>query len=293
MPQAGAMDVAGGMAATIVMACSGGYVMHRSEMLRRTLVLSYGAIAYLLFLGVAVYMVGFLANALVPRGIDEGTSGSLASAVVVNAALLGLFAVQHTVMARPGFKRWWTRFVPPSIERSTFVLATSLVLVLLVWLWQPMPVPVWSVEAAWLRATLWAAYLVGWAIAVGSTFMIDHFDLFGLSQVVARARERTHVPPPFRTTLLYSVVRHPIMLGFLIAFWATPDMTQGRLLFAVLATAYIVVGVRFEERDLRAGLGEVYERYAAEVPSLVPMPRRLVARPGAPEGADATLAQDR
>jgi methanethiol S-methyltransferase len=153
--------------------------MRRFEMLRRALVVGYGAIAYLLFLGVAAYMVGFLANAVVPRGIDDGTSGPLATAMVVNAALLGLFAVQHTVMARPGFKRWWTRVIPPSIERSTFVLATSLVLVLLVWLWQPMPVPVWSVEAEWLRATLWALYLAGWAIAVGSTFMIDHFDLFG------------------------------------------------------------------------------------------------------------------
>ena len=262
-------------------------------MLRRVLVVGYGVIAYLLFLGVAVYMVGFLANAVVPRGIDEGASGSLAAAVVVNAALLGLFAVQHTVMARPGFKRWWTRLIPPAIERSTFVLATSLVLVLVVWLWQPMPATVWSVEAEWLRATLWAVYLLGWAIAVGSTFMIDHFDLMGLSQVVARARERPHVSPPFRTTLLYSVVRHPIMLGFLIAFWATPDMTQGRLLFALLATGYIVVGVRFEERDLRAGLGVVYERYAAEVPSLVPTPRRRAGRRGAAVDADAHATQDR
>ena len=267
--------------------------MRQFEVVRRVLVVGYGVIAYLLFLGVAVYMVGFLANAVVPRGIDEGASGSLAAAVVVNAALLGLFAVQHTVMARPGFKRWWIRFVPPAIERSTFVLATSLVLVLVVWLWQPMPATVWSLEAEWLRATLWAVYLLGWAIAVGSTFMIDHFDLMGLSQVVARARERPHVPPPFRTTLLYSVVRHPIMLGFLIAFWATPDMTQGRLLFALLATGYIVMGVRFEERDLRAHLGEVYDRYAAEVPSLVPTPWQRAGRRGAPVDADAHATQDR
>jgi methanethiol S-methyltransferase len=266
--------------------------MRQFAMLRRMVVVGYGVIAYLLFLGVAVYMVGFLANAVVPRGIDEGTSGSLATAVVVNAALLGLFAVQHTVMARPAFKRWWTRLVPPSVERSTFVLATSLVLVLVVWLWQPMPATVWSVEAEWLRATLWAVYLVGWAIAVGSTFMIDHFDLFGLSQVVARARERAHVPPPFRTTLLYSVVRHPIMLGFLIAFWATPDMTRGRLLFALLATAYVAIGVRFEERDLRADLGEVYERYAAEVPSLLPAPWRRPGRRVTPVDADAHATRD-
>ena len=261
--------------------------MQRAGMMQRVAIVGYGAIAYLLFLGVSVYAIGFLANAVVPRGIDDGTPRSMVAAVVVNSALLGLFAVQHTVMARPGFKRWWTRFVPPSIERSTFVLASSLALVLVFWLWQPMPAMVWSVDAGWLRASLWALYLVGWATVVGSTFLIDHFDLFGLSQVVARAREREHVPPSFRMPLLYKFVRHPMMFGFLIAFWATPDMSQGRLLFALLGTGYIVVGVRFEERDLRASLGEAYERYAAEVPSLVPMPRRRAGRRSAPVDADA------
>lgn len=261
-------------------------------MTRRFLVVGYGAVAYLLFLGVFAYTIGFLANAVVPSGIDEGDAGSLATGVVVNAALLGLFAVQHTIMARPGFKRWWTRLVPPSIERSTFVLAASLALVLVVWLWQPMPATVWSVEAEWLRVALWALYLVGWATVVGSTFMIDHFELFGLSQAVARARERAHVPPPFRLTLLYALVRHPIMLGFLIAFWATPDMSQGRLLFAALGTGYILVGVRFEERDLRASLGEVYERYEAEVPRFVPSVRGRAGRGDDPVDAGASLAQD-
>ncbi|MFA9429193.1 methanethiol S-methyltransferase [Egicoccus sp. AB-alg2] len=258
--------------------------------MRRLLLVGYGALAYLLFLGVFAYTVGFLANAVVPRGIDEGPAGPLPVAIAVNAALLGLFAVQHTVMARPGFKRWWTRFVPPSIERSTFVLAASLSLVLVVRLWQPMPETVWPVESGWLRVGLWGLYGLGWVTVVGSTFMIDHFELFGLSQVVARARERAHVPPPFRLTMLYAFVRHPIMVGFLIAFWATPDMSQGRLLFAALGTGYILLGVRFEERDLRASLGDTYRRYEAEVPRFVPR----FARPheGAPVDDGVPVAQD-
>ncbi len=239
-------------------------------MVRRILVIGYGLTAYLLFLGVFVYTIGFLANAVVPRGIDDGAVGPLWIAALANAGLLGAFAVQHTVMARPAFKRWLTRSVPASIERSTFVLAASLVLVAVVWLWQPMPETVWTVETGWLRVVLWVIYLFGWLMVVGSTFMIDHFDLFGLSQVVARATDRAHVPPSFRLTLLYRFVRHPIMVGFLIAFWATPDMSQGRLLFALLGTGYILVGVRFEEHDLREHLGEDYARYEAEVPRFVP-----------------------
>ncbi len=247
-------------------------------MVRRILVMGYGLIAYLTFLGAFAYTVGFLANAVVPRGIDDGTVGPTGIAVVVNAALLGAFALQHTVMARPAFKRWLTRFVPASIERSSFVLAASLVLIAVVWLWQPMPETVWSVDIGWLRAVLWGIYLLGWLTVVGSTFMINHFDLFGLSQVVADARSREHVPPSFRLTMLYRFVRHPIMVGFLIAFWATPDMSQGRLLFAVLGTGYILVGVRFEEHDLRRDLGEDYTRYEAEVPRFVPRLRGGRAR---------------
>jgi len=239
-------------------------------MVRRILVIGYGLIAYLLFLGVFAYTIGFLANAVVPRGIDDGPVGPLLSAVPVNSGLLGAFAVQHTVMARPAFKRWLTRSVPAAIERSTFVLAASLVLVAVVWLWRPMPESVWMVETGWLRSLLWTVYLLGWVTVVASTFMINHFDLFGLSQVVARGRDRTHVPPSFRLTMLYRFVRHPIMVGFLIAFWATPDMSQGRLLFALLGTGYILVGVRFEEHDLREHLGEDYARYEAEVPRFVP-----------------------
>lgn len=239
-------------------------------MVGRILVVGYGLIAYVLFLAVFAYTVGFLANAVVPRGIDEGTVGPTGIALLVNAGLLGAFAVQHTVMARPRFKRWLTRTVPAAVERSTFVLAASLVLVAVVGLWQPMPETVWAVEADAARAVLWALYGLGWVTVVASTFMIDHFDLFGLSQVVARARKREHRPPNFRLTLLYRFVRHPIMVGFLIAFWATPDMSQGRLLFAVLGTGYILVGVRFEEHDLRAELGQDYVRYERRVPRFVP-----------------------
>lgn len=195
--------------------------------------------------------------------------------MLIDASLLGLFAVQHTVMARPAFKRWWTRFIPPLIERSTFVLAASLVLALVVWLWQPLPATVWSVEAEPARLLLYGVYGFGWFMVVGSTFLIDHFDLFGLRQVVARARERVQEPVGFRQPVVYRLVRHPIMVGFLIAFWATPDMSAGRLLFAALGSGYILVGVRFEERDLRRHLGEVYVDYEAQVPRFVP---RLVMR---------------
>jgi methanethiol S-methyltransferase len=211
-----------------------------------------------------------VANVGVPRGIDDGPVGPPGLAVLINAGLLGLFALQHTVMARPAFKRWLARFVPEPVERSTFVLAASLVLALLLWQWQPIPETVWAVEAGWLRALLWTGYVLGWVTVVGSTFMINHFDLFGLSQVVARSREATHEPPSFQLRWLYRFVRHPIMVGFLIAFWVTPDMSQGRLLFAALGTGYILVGVRFEERDLRASLGADYERYETEVPRFVP-----------------------
>jgi protein-S-isoprenylcysteine O-methyltransferase Ste14 len=243
-------------------------------MVRRILVPAYGLIAYAGFLGAIVYTVGFLANAVVPKGVDDGTSTAPALAVAINAGLLGLFAVQHSVMARPWFKRWWTRFVPPSIERSTFVLVSSLLVGLLLWQWRPLPDAVWSVETGWLRALLWAVYLGGWVVLVISTFLLGHFDLFGLRQVLARARRRTYTEPGFRQPLFYRLVRHPLMTGFLIAFWATPDMSVGHLLFAGAASGYILVAVRFEERDLRRALGEPYERYAAGLPRFFPVPRR-------------------
>lgn len=239
-------------------------------MVRRLAALAYGAIAYLAFLGSFAYTIGFLAGLLVPKGVDDGASGSVVLAVVVDLGLLSLFAVQHSVMARPWFKRAWTRVVPPTVERSTFVLAASAVVALLLWQWRPLPDQVWSVGPDWARALLWALYAAGWLMVVASTFLIGHFDLFGLKQVIARWQARAYAEPGFRQPGLYRFVRHPIMVGFIVAFWSAPDMSAGRLLFAGVATAYIVVAVRFEEHDLKAHLGEPYERYSEEVPRFVP-----------------------
>jgi methanethiol S-methyltransferase len=247
-------------------------------MLRRVLVFGYGMGVYLFFLGVLVYTIGFLANVLVPRGIDEGTVGPVWTSVLIDAGLLGLFALQHTVMARPAFKRWWTRIVPRAVERSTFVLVASAVLALVVWQWRPLPSTVWTVDSGSMRLLLHGLYGMGWFTVIGSSFLIDHFDLFGLRQVATRARQRSYDPPGFRQPLVYRLVRHPIMVGFLIAFWATPDMSVGRLLFAILGTGYILVGVRFEERDLRRHLGEIYVEYQAQVPRFVPRPRPRTLR---------------
>lgn len=251
----------------------------------RYAVLGYGAVAYTLFLGVFAYTIGFLANVGVPKGIDDGVSGSLVTALGVDAGLLALFALQHSVMARPWFKRRWTRVVAPSIERSTYVLLSSLVLGLLLWQWRPLPDPVWTVDNGVARAVLWALYALGWILLLFSSYLIDHFDLFGLRQVVARARDRAYVPPSFGKPLLYRLVRHPLLVGFLIAFWATPDMSVGRLLFAVGTTGYILVGARLEEHDLRAELGEPYERYLRETPRFIPRPSGVTGRQRAADHA--------
>jgi protein-S-isoprenylcysteine O-methyltransferase Ste14 len=246
-------------------------------MSKRIAVLGYGAIVYVGFLAVFAYMVGFLANAAVPKGVDDGPAGPAWVAVVVDAALLGMFAVQHSIMARPWFKRWWTtRLVSPAVERSTYVLAASLTVALLIVAWRPIPEIVWSVPAGGIRVLLWALYLAGWVTLVVSTFLIGHFDLFGVRQVVAEARRRPYAEPGFREPMLYRLVRHPLMVGFLIAFWATPQMSAGRLLFAVAGTGYILVAVRFEEHDLRRQLGEPYERYSEQVPRFVPRLRSRV-----------------
>jgi protein-S-isoprenylcysteine O-methyltransferase Ste14 len=227
-------------------------------------------VAYLIFLLTFVYAIGFLADVVVPKGVNDGVAEPLWRALLIDAALLSLFAIQHSVMARPWFKRRWTRVVSPAIERSTYVLAASLVLALAMWQWRPLPQEVWSVDAGWARATLWTVHALGWAVLLLATFQIGHFDLFGLKQTLARARERAYTEPGFREPWLYRLVRHPIMVGFLIAFWATPDMSVGRLVFVGTASAYILVAVRFEEHDLRHQLGEEYERYRTEVPGFVP-----------------------
>jgi protein-S-isoprenylcysteine O-methyltransferase Ste14 len=233
-------------------------------------IVGYGALAYAAFLAVSIYLILFLAGAAVPKGIDDGPAGPAWLAVLVDVVLLAAFAVQHSVMARPWFKRAWTRVVAPPIERSTYVLLASGVLALLAWQWRPLPATVWSVDPGWARTTLWAGYASGWVVLVVSTFLVGHLELFGLQQVVLRARNRMTPTPAFREPLIYRIVRHPLMVGFLIAFWSTPDMSVGRLLLAAGATGYILVAVRFEEHDLRRELGDPYERYMERVPRFVP-----------------------
>lgn len=237
----------------------------------------YGTVCYALFLGVFTYAIGFVENVGVPRSIDHAATAMPLQAVMINVVLLTLFAVQHSVMARPAFKRWWTRWVPPPVERSTYVLLASACLALLFWQWRSVDVVVWEVTSEPARIALTAVSLTGWAIVLASTFMIDHFELFGLKQVLSIWRSKSKPTTGFRTVLLYRVVRHPLMLGFLIAFWATPTMTGGHLLFAAVTTAYILIALRLEERDLTDELGEAYTRYRQRVPMLLP---RLTRRTG-------------
>jgi protein-S-isoprenylcysteine O-methyltransferase Ste14 len=249
--------------------------------------LAYGAIVYALFLATFLYAIAFVGNLPGPKTIDSGEAGPLAAALIIDTLLLGLFAIQHSVMARPAFKRWWTRMVPQPVERTTYVLFASLALLLLYWQWQPMPAVVWSVSdpvgAFLLQAVCWT----GWALVLVSTFLINHFELFGLRQVVARLRGTTLPEPEFRTPSLYKQVRHPLYLGFLLAFWATPVMTIGHLLFAAASTGYILIGIQLEERDLIAQFGDRYRRYREQVSMLIPLPGRHVLKRDAEERSAA------
>ncbi|WP_285032153.1 methanethiol S-methyltransferase [Mycolicibacterium sp. lyk4-40-TYG-92] len=238
--------------------------------MKRYLTLGYGALCYAVFLVSFLYAIGFVGNIVVPRTVDHGITASIAEAVVVNLILLGLFAVQHSVMARPAFKRMWTRIVPQSIERSTYVLMSSLLLGLLYWQWRTMPQVIWHVSAPAGRYLLLTLFWAGWAIVLTSTFMINHFDLFGLRQVYLAWRGEPYRDLAFRTTLFYRVVRHPIMVGFVVAFWATPTMTAGHLMFSLATTGYILIAIQLEEHDLVAGLGDAYRDYRAEVPMMIP-----------------------
>jgi protein-S-isoprenylcysteine O-methyltransferase Ste14 len=245
----------------------------RVSVLSRLFVLSYGGLCYLIFLGTFLYAIGFVGNLVVPKSIDSGPQSGPAEALAMNIALLALFAGQHSIMARRSFKRRWTQFIPPPAERSTYVLASSLCLIILFWQWRPMATAVWEVSHLVAAMAIWVVFGAGWLIVLASTFFIDHFELFGLRQVYSYTTGRQVSPPRFSSPALYQVVRHPIMLGFVIAFWATPHMTWGHLLFAVMTTGYIVVAVHLEERDLRTTFGGTYEEYRRKVPMLVPWGR--------------------
>ena len=240
----------------------------------RIMTLLYGAIVYLFFLVTFLYTIGFVEGIPGIKAIDNGPTDGVWTSLTVDVLLLGVFAVQHSVMARRGFKRWWTGFIPPAVERSTYVLAASLAVALLLWQWRPIPSIVWAVDNPSGRILLYLISALGWVTLLTSTFLINHFELFGLQQVFNYWRGARVEPAAFKTPALYKYVRHPLYVGFILAFWATPRMTQGHLLFAAATTAYIFVGIFFEERDLIAHFGDEYRRYRRRVPMILPFRRQ-------------------
>ena len=238
--------------------------------MRRFIAFAFGVVCYGIFFLTFLYLIGFLSNLVVPKTIDIGPPAGFATSLIINVGLIALFGLQHTIMARPAFKEKWTRFVPRHVERSTYVLLSSLLLILLFWQWRPMTTVIWSVESSLGSAILWAVFFGGILLVLAATFVIDHFDLFGLRQVWLKLVDRPYTHLPFSVTWFYKFVRHPLYVGWIMSFWGGPVMTLGHLVFAVGMTGYILIAVRYEERDLVKYFGDDYARYREEVPMLIP-----------------------
>lgn len=243
--------------------------------MKKSMIFIYGILAYVIFLITFLYAIGFVGNMVVPKAIDSGTELALLPSIVINVILLTVFALQHSIMARPAFKKWFTTIISPAMERSTYILLSSLALLLIYWQWQPITTIVWETHNKISVTLMTGIFFLGWTIVLLSTFMINHFELFGLAQIFNNLKNRQTPNPKFQTNFLYKIVRHPIMLGFLIAFWATPRMTVGHLLFTIITTLYILIAVKYlEEKDLKKAIGEKYETYQKEVPMLIPFTKR-------------------
>ena len=239
--------------------------------MKKSIAFVYGSFAYVIFLIAFLYAIGFVGNFIVSKSIDTGIETNFWQALLVNALLLSVFVIQHSIMARPAFKKWFTTIISPAIERSTFVLLTSLILLLIFWQWQPVTTVIWKAENETVAMILSGVFFFGWLVVFLSTFMINHFELFGLKQIFDNLKNKQPQPHVLQINFFYKIVRHPIMLGFIIAFWATPLMTLGHLIFAISTTIYIILSVKYlEEKDLRNYIGNEYEEYQKRVPMLIP-----------------------